>query len=285
MLSHSINSKYISNIPGSASTLLIYFGPVQTGTKGLLETGEVYPLSLSLGLGVSCAEDWIDGPSNGSREEKERERGRQAARLGAGRTPQFGVRGSGVSVTLEAQADPLETIRWSTGPCTQISRDSLLCGFSKLLHNDGSGNVTNLNQMTDSYDIFFMLHSTGLCIGMHLIFSHRNVFKNWEWQVNENFFCQQVWETFWQENIYIHVNKPLAFFRNAVSKEYGKDRTCTCLCVSGWWTSQALNSSVLSPCLRPLLAVTFQTLRPFTLWEVLLLSLWVKLLLSWQVNL
>lgn len=87
MLSHSINSKYISNNLACASTLLIYFGPVQTGTKGLLETGEVYPLSLSLGLGVSCAGEWIDGPSNGRRR-KDRESGRGQAR--AGRQPGWG---------------------------------------------------------------------------------------------------------------------------------------------------------------------------------------------------
>lgn len=88
MLSHSINSKYISNNLACASTLLIYFGSVQTGTKGLLETGEVYPLSFSLGLGVSCAREWIDGPSNGKRRRKERESERGQDR--AGRQPGWG---------------------------------------------------------------------------------------------------------------------------------------------------------------------------------------------------
>lgn len=55
-----------------------------------------------------------------------------------------------------------------------------------------------------------------------------------------------------------------------------------CVGVSLVW---ALTCSVLSPCLIPLLAVMSQTLRPFTLWEVLVLSLWVKLLLGWQFNL
>lgn len=43
--------------------------------------------------------------------------GQAGSQAGAGRTsrPQFGAQGSGFSVTLEAEADPLEMMRWSTG--------------------------------------------------------------------------------------------------------------------------------------------------------------------------